>query len=478
MIGLDSMDIDCLSASLGSLPNLRALFEGGLLTRLSSPADAMSASVWPTFSTGQSPGDHGHYYPMQWDPNTMRLRRVSADWLGFEPWWYELGRRGVPVTTFDVQVLCTSATAPGIEVVNWGAQSFDQFRCNIPDLALEIRRRFGDHPMGPDVPVSMSRPRLQALGSELLEGVRRRGELTRFVLAQADWRLGICVFTECHRAGHYFCPGPGPHPLGDPRSVLLDVHRAIDREIGQILAGLDFRETTVIVFSLHGMSANTSQLHFVAQMLDRINARFTPGPGGRPPRPQRSLMRVLRDRLPARFQEIVARRVPERARDWVTSRAFGRGIDFKRAPGLLVPSGGEAFVRCNLAGRERRGALIEGSEAHRRYLEGLREALLALRVAGTDVPLVRQVSLPSQDLDGPRRHLLPDVAAVWNDLPPATEAFTPGLGTLRARLATGRSGNHRAAAFALVAGRRPEPGQAPELRDIAGFARYVTALLS
>jgi predicted AlkP superfamily phosphohydrolase/phosphomutase len=478
MIGLDSADIDFLTASLGSLPNLRALFEGGTLTRLRSPAGFMSASVWPTFSTGQLPGVHGHYYPMQWDPSTMRLRRVSADWLGFEPWWYELGRRGLPITTLNVQVLCTNSTAPGIEVVNWGAQSFDHFRCNVPELGREIRRRFGEHPMGPDVPLRMSGPRLQALRRELLEGVRRRGELMRFVMGQADWRLCISVFTECHRAGHYFWPAPGPHVLEDPGSALLDVHRALDREIGQILAGVDLRETTVIVFALHSMGPNTSQLHFVPEVLDRINAGFRPVPDGLPARPQRSLMRVLRDRLPAKLQEAIARHVPESVRDWVTSRAFGGGIDWERAPGLLLPSGGEVLLRCNLVGRERLGALIEESEAQRRYVERVRDTLLELRVADTGAPLVRQVVFPTWDFDGPRHHVLPDVAAVWNALAPATEIYSPSLGPFRASLATGRSGNHHAAAFAVVAGRRPEPGQAPELRDLTSFAGYVRALLS
>jgi hypothetical protein len=415
---------------------------------------------------------------MQWDPTTMRLRRVSADWLGFEPWWYDLGRRGVPIVTFDVQVLCTASIPPGIEVVNWGAQSFDKFRCNLPQLGDEIRRRFGPHPMGPDVPVPMSPSRLRALGRELLDGVRRRGELARFVLGLADWQLAICVFTEGHRAGHYFWPAPGRHPLEDPASLLLDVHRALDREIGHILTGIDLRQTTVIVFSLHGMGPNTSQFHFFPEMLDRINVGFDPPADGLPPRPQRSVMRLLRERLPAGLQEAIARRVPESARDWVTSRAFGKGIDWERAPGFVLPSGGETLLRCNLVGREQRGALLDGSQAHQRYLESVKDTLLALRVADTGAPLVRQVAIPTQDFDGPRRHLLPDVAAVWNELPPATEIQSPTLGTFRARLATGRSGNHRSGAFALVAGRRPEPGQAPELRDISGFAGYVTTLLS
>jgi predicted AlkP superfamily phosphohydrolase/phosphomutase len=478
MIGLDSMDIDFLTSSLGSLPSFRELFATGAVTRPTSPADLLSASVWPTFSTGQPPGVHGHYYPMQWDPSTMRLRRVSADWLGFEPWWYALGRRGLPVTTVDVQVLCTSSTAPGIEVVNWGAQSFNKFRCNIPELGVEIRRRFGPHPMGADVPVAMSRRRLLRLRRELLAGVRRRGELMRYVMSRADWCLCIAVFTECHRAGHYFWPVPGPHALEDPGAALLEVYRAIDEEIGRLLVGLDLRQTTVILFSLHGMEPNTSQLHFIPEVVDRINTTFRPDPAGLPPRRQRSVMRVLRERLPARLQETVARHVPESVRDWVTSRAYGAGIAWKRAPGLILPSGGEALFRCNLVGRERHGALAEGSETHRRYLDGVREALLELRVTGTGAKIVEQVAFPTQDFDGPRRHLLPDMVAIWNQLEPATEIHSPRLGVFRAKLGTGRSGNHRGAAFAVVAGRRLEPGQAPALRGVADFAGYVRALVS
>ena len=184
----------------------------------------------------------------------------------------------MPITTLNVQVLCTNSIAPGIEVVNWGAQSFDEFRCNIPELGREIRRRFDEHPMGPDVPVRMSASRLRALSRDLLAGVRRRGELTRFVMGQADWQLCICVFTECHRAGHYFWPVPGPHPLEDPASTLLDVHRALDREIGQILAGVDLRQTTVIAFSLHGMEPNTSQL-CIERAHDGESLPFVSGPG-------------------------------------------------------------------------------------------------------------------------------------------------------------------------------------------------------
>ena len=157
----------------------------------------------------------------------------------------------------------------------------------------------------------------------------------------------------------------------------------------------------MIVFSLHGMGPNTSQFHFLPEMLDRINVRFDPPADGLAPRPQRSVMRLLRERLPATLQEAIARRVPESARDWVTSRAFGTGIDWERAPGFVLPSGGETLLRCNLVGRERRGALIDGSQAHQRYLESVKDTLLALRVADTGAPWSGRWPSPRRTSTGP-----------------------------------------------------------------------------
>ena len=70
-------------------------------TELTCTAPDLTSSVWPTFATGTPPGEHGIYYPMQWDPDSMRLRRVTADWLYYEPFWYELARQGTKVTVLD-----------------------------------------------------------------------------------------------------------------------------------------------------------------------------------------------------------------------------------------------------------------------------------------------------------------------------------------------------------------------------------------
>src|SRR6185295_16396427 len=245
LIGLDSVDVGYVRAHLASLPNLRRLFTEGIVRELASPADVMSASVWPTFYTGTPPGEHGQYFPMQWDPAGMRLRHVASDWLDCEPFWRPLAREGLPVTSLDVQCVFPSRTPAGVEIVNWGVEAFGGFHCNRPEVGRDVVRRFGTNVLGPDVPVDKSRRRLGQIRATLLAGARRRGELTRWLLAETPWRLFVTVFTECHRAGHYFWQNTAAPDAGDWADALLEVHRAVDREVGALLAAVDPRNTSV-----------------------------------------------------------------------------------------------------------------------------------------------------------------------------------------------------------------------------------------
>ena len=102
LIGIDAADLDFIQSSLSSLPHLHHALDTGTLYRLNTTADLMAGSVWPTFYTGSYPEDHGVYHHLQWDPNAMSMRRVSEEWLYCEPFWYELERKGLRVSVFDV----------------------------------------------------------------------------------------------------------------------------------------------------------------------------------------------------------------------------------------------------------------------------------------------------------------------------------------------------------------------------------------
>jgi predicted AlkP superfamily phosphohydrolase/phosphomutase len=482
MIGLDSADLDYIEPRLSSLPNLRRLFTEGLVRRLATPADVMSACVWPTFYTGTLPGDHGQYFPIQWDPAKMELRHAGSDWLDCEPFWRPLARAGLPVTTLDVQMTFPSRTPDGVELVNWGSKSLGGFHCNRPEVAREIARRFGTNVLEPDIPIEKSPERFAVIRKGLLAGAKKRGDLSRWLMQNTDWKLFVSVFQECHRAGHYFWTDTPAGSVAatddtDAGDAMLEVHRALDGEIGAILDQVDLESTTVIVFSLLGMGPNRAQMHLVPGVLARINERFLrPGAAPTASRPKRSLMAILRDRLPAPVQERIALAVPVSVRDWVVGRAYTGAVDWRETPGFALPTGGEGYIRANVAGREAQGYLEPDSARHRAYLDAVGEGFLSLRHAATGEPLVEDVKIPAARFPGPRSQFLPDLSITWRPGGPATEVRSETLGTFRGRLKTGRDGNHRAVAFAAVAGPGRDSARAGAMENVIDLAALVRKL--
>lgn len=469
MLGLDAAELDFIRAHPSRLPTLHDLLARGTLRRLGSPAGLLPGAVWPTFATGRSPGEHGVYHHLQWDPAAMRLRRVSAEWLPFEPFWHSLARRGRRLIVADVPMSFPPPDGAGIEVVNWGAHDqLGPLACAPRGLAREIRRRFGRHPMGYEIPVQKSEHELAGIRARLMRGAERKGELVRWLLAGREWDLLLAVFGETHRGGHLLWPDEGV-----PAGALLDVYASVDRALARVLAALP-PDTTILVFALHGMGPNTSQEHFIPAVVDRINGTFA-GEGGPPAAGRSAIVRRLREALPAGLQNLVAHAVPVWVRDLVVARAIAGGHRWAETPGFDVLSDLNGYLRLNLRGRERDGALVPDGETRARYVAWMRSCLASLRVADTGEPLVGDVVSAQEMFSGARAHHLPDLVVTWAGAAPAPRLRSDALGEISADLATGRAGNHRPEGFALLVedGRH---GLAPP-DDVTALARFASAAL-
>jgi hypothetical protein len=217
-------------------------------------------------------------------------------------------------------------------------------------------------------------------------------------------------------------------------------------------------------------------MHLVPEVMERINAQFLSPDGAHPaarPRRKRSVMGLLREYLPAALQERVAMAVPARVRDWVVGRAYAGALDWGRTPGFALPTGGEGYIRANVVGREAEGYLEPGSALYRQYLDSVREGFLSLRHAATGKPLVDEIIVPAERFPGPRGGYLPDLSVTWRPGGPATAVRSDRLGDFSGRLKTGRDGNHRAVAFAAVAGPARESRRAASLENIVDLAGLV-----
>lgn len=479
MLGFDAAEFSYIAAHLPSLPNFRRALSAGVFRRLDSPAQWMPGSVWPSFYTSSPPGEHGFHHIIQWDREAMRLRRVTADWLYTEPFWRGLDHRGLRTIAIDVPMTFPASRGAGIEISGWGAHDqIGAFAAWPRELKVEIKRRFGKHPMGIEIPVDKSLGERMRARSKLVAGVRLKAELVRWLLTTRDWDFFITVFGESHRGGHILWPDGDEGDSTIPPSALLDVYLALDGALGNMLAAIDLNRTTVVLFALHGMGSNLSQEHFVAPLMDRINVRFSElepslfAKAGAPR--QRSAMRFLRKHLPPRLQTIVANLVPQHVRDAVVDRSFTSGYDWSRTPGLPLRADHNGYIRFNVAGREKLGMLEAGGAALSRYSDLVHDSFLSLRNAAGE-PLVDEVFTAAERFPGARADRLPDLIVTWKGLDPASHVSS-SLGALDARLDTGRGGNHRAAGFQILL----QPGveqacQAPPL-DVTDFAPSIVRL--
>jgi predicted AlkP superfamily phosphohydrolase/phosphomutase len=329
--------------------------------------------------------------------------------------------------------------------------------------------------MGIEVPVDKTlRERLQ-LKEKLLKGVRLKTDMMRWLLTTREWTLFIGVFGESHRGGHILWPDGPEGESSIPASALLDVYRALDQALGEVLSALNLEDTTVVIFALHGMAENTSQEHFVSPMMDRINARFSeiePGlyPAGPPPR-RRSLMRTLRRRVPPSWQSTIAKMVPQSVRDAVIDHAFTSGHDWLHTPALALRADDNGYLKLNLRGREKKGMLEPGSASLARYLELIHESFSSLRTVD-GVPLVKDVVAVTDHYRGAAVPRLPDLIVRWSDVPPV-QRVNSAFGLIDGDPGTGRGGNHRSDGFQIVLQPAEHRAAEAEPMDITALASMV-----
>ena len=460
MIGIDAGELSFIRSAISSLPNFRRVLDTGVLRRLRSPADLMPGSVWPTFYTGTPPGEHGIYHHLQWDPDSMRLRRVNPDWLYWEPFcWYELERRGLEVIAIDVPMTPPPGLIRGIEIANWGSHDQLTSFATLPqDFAGEIRRRFGRYPMSEEIPVKKTRGQLRKIHSDLVNSARRKAELSRWILQGRQWDFFITVFGECHRGGHILWPGNPSPEATVPANALLDIYQSVGQAMGQILDSLPLDETTVMIFALHGMGPNTSQDHFVPEIMDRVNQQFggleQNASSSHAPTKQHGFMRLLREGLPAPLQHALGKAAPVFVRDWVVNRSITAGHDWQRTPGLDLLADETAYLRFNVRGREKHGMLGPESEIFERYVQWMCECFNSCRLAGSGIPLVNEIRFPTKEFAGRRSDYLPDAIVTWPGASPASRIDSEIIGSVTVEPATGRSGSHRPEGFCIVL----EPG--------------------
>ena len=472
LIGLDAADRGFVARHAAVVPNISRILKDGVVGDLE--AEALPGAVWPTFCTGSRPSDHGIYHHMQWDPGRMSIRRMTGDWLSSRPFWRDLGARGVRVTAFDVPFVFPGPAPNVLEVMNWGTHdNIASYWASDARIGRYIGRQFGRSPMGFEITVEKTRAQLEGHRDGMIAAAALKGRIATWLMRERPWDVFVTAFGETHRGGHTLWPYPdAADDDPTPPDALRQVYGAVDEAVG-VIAREAGEAADIVLFALHGMGPNSSQSHLTSTFMRRAMARFKgeplPPDGGDVP----GVFRTLRRVLPGQLQLAVATNVPRFVRDRVVAREIAGGYVWHDTLGFCLHGDLAGYLRLNLAGREREGIVTDESASALR--EFIRAELEALTVEGGRSP-VRRVSFPAHDWAGARAHLLPDVLIEWDpDMAPAGAMHSPTLGTIRARMGTGRGGNHLFNGFYAHKGPR-QGGSIRPPRHIADIGAFAAAL--
>lgn len=428
VIGLDAFEISLAEKLVKEhrLPNLGKLIQQSAVFRLHHDERARFTGLgWEHFSTGKGPEDQARWSAVTFDPNAYSVGQPQSPNPPF------MAGSDVPTAVFDLPYFDLEAADSARGVANWGAHDPGTKACSRPaGLNDELKARFGQYPAtewiyGFTWP---SPEKTQAAGEALRKAVDLRSDITRWLFSERlpDWQLAISVVSETHSAIEQFWHGVDPdHPLhglpsaGVARDALIGVYEAVDTFIGAMSEA--FPDATLLIFSMHGMGANTSDLPAMF-LLPELLYRRSFGrpyardrswashlPGGTPLLDENETWDdVLREIVPwpdtsesalARLKHLLKGGVRSTRRKlagnigWMPAARYAPFWPSMRA--FALPSYYDAWVRINLAEREKNG-LVRLTE-YKAERDQICDLLQACRDPLTGKPIVEQINLPDKE---------------------------------------------------------------------------------
>ena len=484
MIALDAAEPALIERWMdeGHLPNLDRLRRQGSYGRLGSTADALAGSVWPTFHTGTLPGDHALYHFVQWKAGAMAYRRPTPEWLPQAVFWRQASEQGRRVVAIDLSLLHPPEPIDGIEVSGWCAHDLLCPPASFPPETLAwARREFGGRAIPDEVATPQRAGALLRLHEQLLDWTARTRDLASVLMARESWDLFLVSFTATHLGGHKLWDASATRGRTSPREAealsgaLRELYMAVDAAVGRLVE--EAGPASVLVFSLHGMGANTSRVSVLPEMMGRI----LPGPRGASLRPGR--LERVRQIIPTEWRSRVKSRLPRGLQDRLTSFWRTSNVDFSSVRAFPMVADLQGYIRINVRGREAQGTVEPGRE-YDQLCEEIAEGLGSFADAETGRAVVdRVVRADRLYPEGRRCAELPDLIVRWSDFPACEhrQIESPRFGTVAwptpGRHVDGRAGNHRGGGFLIASGPGLRSGASLDGAHIVDLAPTAFSLL-
>ena len=406
----------------GYLPTLAQILSTGRWLTLESSADLGSGSVWPTFVSGEEPAVHGVYGEWLWQPETMDISRYGGNNLA--PFWKRPADNGISVGILDVPFMPMIGLSHGFEISEWNAHDVIEGRTRSNPDRISTLLTSVAHPQLSGVSVSGPDDyrNLEKLGKACLNGIELRGALAQDLITKTRPRLSLITFTEIHRSGHYLWHTAEPEDaiyrtngftkLSVTRPNIEDIYREVDRQIGKLVKTCG-DDTTVMVFSLHGMQPAHGIAAFLGPLLCEMGfARLTGWPTQNWRERARAAAAKIKLHLPASLKKLYYRLAPPSTTYRVARSTMLPPYDWEGTQAFSLPTDQHGWIRINLSGREAKGIV-----APARYEELCQELEDRLRNLTSEDgrPLVSRVVRTATTADLALKQFIPDLVVHWTD---------------------------------------------------------------
>lgn len=532
-IGLDAADPNLLDRwmAAGKLKNLSQLKQQGAYGHLSNTVNyrqtatetSATERLWVMFGTACQPDKTGYWSPIHYSADDYGITHDTVDGaydFSEYPPFYALGN-DYKVAAFDVPVSRLSADIHGLQILGWGGHApHTPSHSHPPELFPKLIEKYGKNPiLHQDYGCWWDAAYVQRIQTGLDASISTRATICRDLLTQEPWDLFLTVFGESHTASHDLWHLSQPeNPLypykSDPdEDPMLAAFEAMDEAIGDILTVAP-DNANVIIFAVHGMDNNVTDMYSMAFLPEVLYRYSFPGKFGMakgninskcPPilvNPKRKswsgevwqqrydsnpLKRFLMPWIPSKFDDYLQAGPDPGLVSPYTLRKQGIALNWMPAmwysqlwpqmEAFALPAFAAGHIRINLQGRETQGMVDIADYGH--VCDEITQLLYQLKHGRTGQPIVKdvvrtrtQANALSCESDLPDA----DLVVIWHDLP-SDVIDSPDLGRI-GPLTYYRSGGHRPAGFLLAQGPDIKPGSTisnaravdigPTIRDLMG----------
>ncbi len=463
-IGIDAAESTLVRQMIdqGELSSLRSLLAAGKWLEVRSPSTIGSGAVWPTFLTGEEPATHGIYSEWKWLPETMSLRRYEGHHL--TPFWKTWAERGVSVGVFDVPFAPPVGVTNGFEVCEWWAHDSTAagLRAN-PEPVRSLVAEVTAHPLSANrffTSTPESKSNLKELAAACSEGARLRATLVQRLIKQTNPHVSLVVFPELHHAGHQLWHTVAPDhwvynalesngDSPDRGSLLRDVYRAVDQQIGALADSVS-SDTTVMVFALHGMRPSLGFPAFLGPLLcERGFSALENWRSQSWTKRALSLFAATKRRAPAGLKKLYYQVTPITATYKLARPTMLPAYDWSRTRAFSLPTDQYGWIRINLIGRESQG--VVPPDEYDALCTELKQMLLSLASEEGEL-LVHEVRRTAADAAAARVNPLPDLVVHWRDAAFSSSLKLKGSRVQAQMVGKKSTGQHTTPGFCIYRG--------------------------